>query len=391
MRDGEPTEGITNMSTSPMTSRQRVKAAINFQETDRLACSEDPWPDTTELWRSQGLPDNVSLADYFDFDLSSMFLDCSPRFEHKIISRDDPWYTYQDRWGYTATKKLGASSSVHFFDHKTTDRNAWDATKHRWAMSDDPQAQARIDDESYFEHHNPYPTWAQARHKYDKLYASQRYMLFHLYGPYEASWRHCGYESMLMNVALEPDWAQDMGHYHIELTIDTLKRCIAEGIKPDGFFMVDDLAGTRGLLFSPDTWRELYKPLMTKLGTFLTENDIDFWMHSCGNPEALFADLIDCGVQVINPLQASTGLNVVDLRRTYGKNLAFYGNICVTKMSGPIDELEQEIEAKVSLGRQGGYIFHSDHSVPPDVSFERYKWIIETARKYADAAVLCPL
>ena len=53
-------------------------------------------------------------------------------------------------------------------------------------------------------------------------------------------------------------------------------------------------------------------------------------------------------------------------------------------MAGPLDILEDEIRSKVSIAKKGGYIFHSDHSVPPDVSFQRYEWILETARKYAD-------
>ena len=86
----------------------------------------------------------------------------------------------------------------------------------------------------------------------------------------------------------------------------------------------------------------------------------------------------------MNPLQASTGLDVVELRRKYGWRLAFFGNICAKKMAGPIDELQAEIRHKVPVAREGGYIFHSDHSVPADVSFQRYCWIVDTARQVFD-------
>ena len=369
------------MAKERMTSRQRVKAAINFQPPDRLPCSESIWPDTLDLWRSQGMPPDVSPEDYFDFDICSMSLDCSPRYEQKIISRDAPWYTYQDRWGYTATKRIGASSSIHFFDHKTTDQQAWNSNKHRWTLSKDPTESARIDSASYFEHFDAYPTWSQAKETYQRLSASQRYILFDVYGPWEATWRHCGYEQLLMSTALEPAWIADMAQAHIDLVIDVLKHCLMLGIKPDGFYMIEDLACNQGLLFSPQTWREIFKPLIQKLGRFLAEQQIDFWMHSCGNPEIIFSDLIECGLKVMNPLQASTGLNVLNLREEYGENLAFYGNISVPKMSGPIDELEQEIKSKLAFARKGGYVFHSDHSIPPDVSLGRYQWILKTARQ----------
>jgi uroporphyrinogen decarboxylase len=71
----------------------------------------------------------------------------------------------------------------------------------------------------------------------------------------------------------------------------------------------------------------------------------------------------------------------LNLREKYGEDLAFFGNISVPKMSGPIDELEQEIKSKLTIAKNGGYIFHSDHSLPPDVSLDRYQWMLKTARQ----------
>jgi uroporphyrinogen decarboxylase len=326
------------------------------------------------------MPQGISPDDYFQYDVCSMSIDCSPRYEQKILEKNEGWYTYQDRWGYTATKKLGACSSVHFFDHKTSDPAAWEASKHRWAL--DKNVPARIDTASYFEHFDPYPTWARAGELYRQGYATNRYMLFACYGPWEATWRHQGYQSLLMNLALEPEWVADMAQTHINLLLAVLRHSLELGMRPDGFFMVEDLAGTRGLLFSPGMWRKILKPGVVQLGAFLKQHKIDFWMHCCGNAEALFPELIECGVQVMNPLQVAAGLNVVALRKKYGKQLAYYGNISAPMMSGPLDALEAEISSKVPLAKEGGYVYHSDHSIPPDVSLERYNWILQTVRKY---------
>ena len=361
--------------------RQRIKAAVNFEKPDQLPCNESPWPDTLALWHSQGLPENIQPEDTFGWDLCSMSLDCSPRFEQKVLSRDNPWYTYQDRWGYTATKKMNQASSVHFFDHKTDSREKWDSHKHRWKFSSDPDEQARIDSASYFEHFDAYPSWQEVLVKYNEIYSQGRYMLFNVYGPWEANWRHCGYEELLMNTALDPSWVTEMAEYHTELVINVMEKSLKMGMKPDGLFLIDDLGGTRGMLFSPDSWRVIFKPSYIRLGDFLTAHNIDFWMHSCGNAELVFPDLIEAGVRVMNPLQASAGLDVVELRKKYGTDLAFYGNISEVKMTGPLDELEEEIRSKVAIAKKGGYIFHSDHSIPPDVDLERYRWILKTARK----------
>ena len=365
-----------------LSARERIKAAINFLPPKGLPCNESPWPDTLKLWHSQGLPEDIEPADYFGWDIHSMSLDCSPRFEQIILSTDDPWYTYQDRWGYTATKKMNEASSVHFFDHKTDSREKWDSHKHRWSLSPNPAEPARIDSDSYFEHFKPYPSWSAAVEKYQKAYSTERYLLFNVYGPWEATWRHCGYEELLMNTALDPTWVAEMSEYHIELVIAVLAHGLGLGMKPDGLFLIEDLGGTRGMLFSPESWKNIFEPSMRRLGQFLSDSGIDFWMHSCGNAEVVYPDLIEAGVKVMNPLQVSAGLNVVDLRRRYGNSLAFYGNIDARKMSGPRDELEDEIRAKVSLAHEGGYIFHSDHSVPPDVELTRYEWALKIAREY---------
>ena len=108
----------------------------------------------------------------------------------------------------------------------------------------------------------------------------------------------------------------------MDFLITVLQRCLDEGMQPDGFFLVEDVACTRGMLFSPRSWRAILKPRMYALGQFLHSNDISFWMHCCGNAEAIFEDLIECGLDVIQPLEAKSGLDVrtvaVKVRRPLG-------------------------------------------------------------------------
>ena len=132
-------------------------------------------------------------------------------------------------------------------------------------------------------------------------------------------------------------------------------------------------------------WRRIFKPLVRRLGQFLRGNGLDFWMHCCGNAEAIFEDLIDCGLQVMQPLEAKSGLDVRRLREKYRDRPAFWGNIDVINMSNGSDsQIEEEIRSKITPFIQdgGGYLYHSDHSVPPEVSFERYQLVLELVRKY---------
>ena len=65
-------------------------------------------------------------------------------------------------------------------------------------------------------------------------------MLFKNYGPWEASWRHRDLSNLLMDIALTPEWVAEMAETHFKLTIQVMQKCLNLGMKPDGYFMVDN-------------------------------------------------------------------------------------------------------------------------------------------------------
>ena len=91
---------------------------------------------------------------------------------------------------------------------------------------------------------------------------------------------------------------------------------------------------------------------------------------------------IDAGFAGLHPLEAKAGLDIKQLKPLYGEQLVFYGNIDVTKLTGSKDAIEEEVLGKLHIAKEnGGYIYHSDHSVPHDVSFENYAYLIELLRE----------
>lgn len=360
-----------------MTSRERVQAAVAFEPPDALPVHESPWEQTLARWREEGLRED-DPADVFGWDIEMMYIDPSPRFPMKVLERKDGMITYEDRFGYTCCKEDGISSTMHFVSHLNTGPEAWANMKSRFCL--DPEAPARIDDRSYFGHFDPYPSWEEARAKYDRMRAHGRYILFMVYGPWEAMWRHRGMTDLLLDVALQPDWVIEMAETYQGLVIDVLRRCIDLGIQPDGVFAADDLGSTHGPLMSPAMWGELFKPQLERMGAFLREHGIAYWMHSDGAIMSLLDDLVDVGVQVLNPLEVKAGMDAPAIRERYGKRLAMYGNLAATTLAGPETALTTSLERLVPLAREGGYILHTDHSCPPDVSLERYRWMLQKAQ-----------
>jgi uroporphyrinogen decarboxylase len=364
-----------------MNSKERVECTLAHQEPDRIPICDAFWVDTLARWRTEGLPETVAPEEYFDFDIRIMGLDASPGFEPELMRDDGDMVTLRDRFGYVVRKSKFKSRTMKFLSHPVNDRSTWGRVKERFVLT--PGEPARIDVTAFPFRLDPGPTWDVARQRHEALRDTQKYILASAYGPHEAILRLRGFEATPYELCDDPELIGDMATTYTDFLVRVIERCLAEGVAFDGFFMIEDLAGVNGMLFSPDQWRDLFKPSVKRIGAFLREHGLTFWMHSCGNSEVIFDDLIECGVQVINPLEAKSGLDVRTLKQQYGDRLTFFGNIDVIAMAGASEDLEEEIRTKITAARQnGGYIYHSDHSVPPEVSFERYRQVMRLVRQY---------
>jgi uroporphyrinogen decarboxylase len=170
-----------------------------------------------------------------------------------------------------------------------------------------------------------------------------------------------------------------------DLTIDSLQLMIDGEVKPDGIFPNDDIAYRNGLLFSPTLHGKLIFPHVKRICQFARSNGMDVIQHSCGDIREAIPMLIEAGVQCLQPLECKAGMDVRQLKRQYGKDIAFMGNIDVRKMEHFDEaEMEEEISSKVTVAKEGGgYVFQSDHSVPATVSLSNYKRTLEIALKHA--------
>jgi uroporphyrinogen decarboxylase len=187
----------------------------------------------------------------------------------------------------------------------------------------------------------------------------------------------------MLDIAVDPGLLADMSRVHTELIIQTLEVARGYGFQPDGLFLVEDLGMKTGLQFSPKSYDDILFPQHRRLGDYLHKRNIHYFIHTDGDIRRLIPRLIDAGIQVLQPLEARAGLDVRKLKSEYGQALAYMGNINVEKMSASPAELEEEVSSKLAVAmRGGGYIYHSDHSVPPTVSFEAYRHLMDLLRTY---------
>ena len=112
--------------------------------------------------------------------------------------------------------------------------------------------------------------------------------------------------------------------------------------------------------------------------------DMPVILHTDGDVRKLIPGLIAAGIDCLQPCEAKAGMDLVELKANWGDKLAFMGGIDVRAMADPDPAvIEREISRKLPVAKQGGgYIYHADHSVPDNVSFEQYQRVMELVREY---------
>lgn len=152
----------------------------------------------------------------------------------------------------------------------------------------------------------------------------------------------------------------------------------------DGVSFGDDLGMQTQTLLSPKLYRQMIKPYHARfVGTIHRHTDAKVILHSCGAIRPLLGDLIDCGVDVINPVQVSAeGMDPTELKRNYGKNLSFWGGIDTQRVLpfGSPAEVADEVRRRMAdLGQNGGYVLTAVHNIRAEVPPENIVAMYDTA------------
>jgi hypothetical protein len=151
----------------------------------------------------------------------------------------------------------------------------------------------------------------------------------------------------------------------------------------DGVVIWGDVAYRRSMFFAPDYWRAYFKPCVQAIIDLCHGKGLPVIYHGCGNVQAILPNLIDMGLDALNPLEAKAGLDVVDLRRRLGHKLAFCGNGDIQVWeTNDLPTIRREVLRKLNAAKGGGLIVQSDHSVTSAVAGKTYDYIVHLVREY---------
>lgn len=154
--------------------------------------------------------------------------------------------------------------------------------------------------------------------------------------------------------------------------------------------IADDIAGQNGMLISPRSYRKLLKPIHKQLCDYIhAHSNAKVFMHSCGAIRAVLPDLIEIGVDIINPVQVSArDMDSADLKREFGKDIVFWGGGVDTQRvlgTGRPDEVWHEVKRRVEDFKPGGgFVFNTVHNIQGNVPADNLITMWKALREYGN-------
>ena len=349
-----------------MQSRDRFLNALAHKESDRVAVTNGfPWPDAVARWRKEGLGEDESVDSVLGLDpTSGVWLSADLGYPTRVIEENDQYKIEVDGNGVTMKS---------WKDHYATPQQLEFAIKtledwHKW------KGNLTLD---------RYPV--DPKHVEDSQ-AAREAGRFHYLTVGEPIWtalRILGHDHCLQRMLDNPELVEDIVCTMTDFGLARAQAMLDAGGQIDVLWLWSDLCYKNGMLFSPRLYREIVLKYHRKMKEWCAGHNLPIVYHCDGDVTEFIPCLIEAGIDCIQPIEARCGNDVRELKDEYGSDICFFGNISMDVVArGDRDEIRHEVESKITKAKVGGgYICHSDHSVPPTVSWDSYRHWLDIARE----------
>ena len=351
-----------------MTTFERMKLTFEHKPADRVPIFDSAWNSTIARWHKEGMPESVEWRDYFGLDkIAGIGVNNSPRYESRTIEETDEYRIFTSEWGATLKDFKNSATVPEFLDFSITSRKKWNEAKSRMTPSLD-----RIN-------------WQYLQDNYKSWRADGQWIEAGFWFGFDVthSWA-VGTERFLMWLVEAPELCVDMFNTYLDLDLILFQKIWDAGYKFDCICWPDDMGYKHNQFFSVNMYRELLKPVHKRAADWAHQKGIKVRLHSCGDIRPLIPELIDIGIDGLNPLEVKAGMDPVAIKNTYGSQLVLHGGISALNWGKP-DIIREEIKNVVPVMKEnGGYIFASDHSIPSDVSLGEMKEIVKLVKEIGE-------
>jgi uroporphyrinogen decarboxylase len=351
--------------------KDRVRLAVEHKSTDRVPIDFAARSEVVAALRARlGAGSDEHLLQILGVDIRGVGPDYIGPRGHALCYADPtaavtPDGLYRDIWG------------VGFRANQT-------ATGFYMDLADSPLAAAGS--EADLDRH-PWPTPALWNYTVipDQIEVAKNYWLWaHSRGIFEISWFLRGFENFLLDLAAEPEFACAVMDRVQAYLFERTKRILEAG--RGGIDMMeynDDVGSQKGLLISPALWRKFLKPRMADFIGLCRKHHARVRYHSCGSIRPILPDLIEIGVDILNPVQtAAADMDLEGLNRDFGDKITFNGGIDTEHLlpHASRNEVYGEVSRILTLMTEaGGYILASSHVFQPDVPIDNVLAVFEAA------------
>jgi len=335
-----------------MTCRERVLKAMRREGPDRVPCDIGFTPPALKKFKER-----AGTEDYLEFF----------KVDVRSVGPSEPEKPDYSR--YYKNKKLPEGTDVSLYGVAYVPGNFYHFTHVESPLAGQPA-------ETVYDYPLPDYSLAQCYEGLDKQVKELHDQGFAVCGwwghIFETAWAIRGMEDFLADLIMNPEaMIHLVNRLHAFRTLAARKLAEA-GV--DVFVLGDDVATQKGMMMSPEIWRKVFKSAFAEAvrAAKSAKPDILTWYHSDGNCLAIVPDLIECGLDILNPVQPEC-MNLAQLNRDFGKHLSFWGTIgtqSTMPFGTPADVRRAVRKAREDCGSRGGVLIAPTHVIEPDVPFE---------------------
>jgi len=323
--------------------------------------------ETLQRWEKEGLPEKVNIRDFFGFERIELIggnpYGLVPPFEEKVISETQEIKIIRDEIGITKRvfKEHSNSKMPQWIDFPIKNRKDFQEFKKRLNPFSPSRYSFNLKD---FKKDRDYPLGIATGSFYG--HTLQRWV---------------GTENLCILFYDDPSFIYEMLDYLEYFFLEIIKQFIKE-INFDFASFGEDIAYKERSFISPEMFKKFIQPHYVKICKFLKANGIEvIFVDSDGYIEELIPLWIEVGINGFSPLEVAAGMDAVSLKKKYGNNIVLVGNVDKRSLIRGKNEIDKEIEKIKILISQGGYFPAVDHSIPPDVPYENFKYFLNAIKK----------
>ncbi len=348
-----------------MTSKERVRATLNKQKPDRVAATYGAVAEVTQnLLAHYGFENIEQLYQKFEIDVRG----AGPRYIGPELE-----VSYDENGLKVETSYWGFKKTMHKTDIGTYGTTTYFPLENVETLED-------LDKYNY-----PDPDWFDysAITETCEKFPDKAIIIGHP-GPFQMVTNLMSMDKFFILMLDEPEVAKAILDRMVDFEMEYYRRCFEAGKgKIDILRTCDDYGTQISMLFSLDMWKDFFKENTKRLVNLTHEYDAFFMQHSCGAIAPIIPELIDCKVDILDPIQKVSGLEIDTINKLYKGQIVFHGGVDTQWLlpSGTPEEVKKETQYIIdTLGADGGYMLMASQAFEIDVPIENIEAVYSAKR-----------